>query len=403
VLLSGEAGIGKSRILDVLKKRLSNEPHIKIETRCSPYYQTSSFYPIIEHLQRLLDFKKDESPQEKLIKLESFLEPYDFPLGETLPLFATLLSLPIPDHYPPLILIPERRRQKTFEALLTLLQKESENQPVLRIVEDIHWVDPSTLEYLKLMVEQVSNAPLFTLLTFRPDFTPPWAMSSHITQITLNRLTRKQIEMMVQKVTKGNLLPSEVMKQVVAKTDGVPLFVEEYTKMILESGLIKDTNGHFELSGSLQNLSIPATLNDLLIARLDKLEVVKEVVQIGATLGREFNYELIQSVSQFEQEVLRKELEKLMEAEILYQRDPPPNATYTFKHALIQEAAYQSLLKSKRQQYHQKIAQVMEEQFPEIAETQSEILAHHYTEAGYREKAIPFWHKAGSVSPRGKS
>jgi len=320
------------------------------------------------------------------------------PLQETVPLFASLLSLPIPDRYPTLNLTPQRQKQKTMEALLVWLLKEAENQPVLRIVEDLHWVDPSTLEYLSLLVEQVPTARIFTLLTFRSDFSPPWTGRAHLTQITLNRLNQKQVEVMVEKMTGGKALPAEVLQQIVARTDGVPLFVEELTKMVLESGLLREQEGYYELTGSLPPLAIPTTLQDSLMARLDRLGTVKEVAQLGATLGREFTYELLHAVSPLDEATLQRELDKLVEAELIYQRGLPPQTRYFFKHALIQEAAYQSLLKSKRQQYHQKIAQILEEQFAETVETQPELLAHHYTEAGLMGQAIPYWQKAGQIA-----
>jgi predicted ATPase len=261
--------------------------------------------------------------------------PFDF---HAVPLFATLLSIPLNDQYPPLNLTPERQKQKTTEALIAWLLEEAEKQPVLRIVEDLHWVDSSTLDYLSLLMKQVHTAPILTLLTFRPDFHSPWPQRSHMTEITLGRLTEKQVELMVDGITKGKKLPAAVIQQIVAKTDGIPLFVEELTKMVLESELPK-----VRIWGQQPPLAIPTTLYDSLIARLDRLATVKEVAQLGATLGRDFNYELIQAVYPLDDNTLQKELAKLVEAELLYQRGIPPNATYLFKHALIQEAAYQSL------------------------------------------------------------
>ncbi len=396
VLLIGEAGIGKSRLVQVLKEYVAGEAHARIESRCSPYYQNSAFYPVIDHLQRLL-FRKEDSTEDKLGKLERALvgAQHAVPIQETVPLFASLLSLPIPDSYPTLNLTPQRQKQKTMETLLVWLLKEAENQPVLRIVEDLHWVDPSTLEYLSLLVEQVPTARIFTLFTFRSDFSPPWAMRSHLTRIMLNRLTLKQVEVMVEKMTGGKALPAEVLQQIVARTDGVPLFVEELTKMVLESGLLREQEGYYELAGSLPPLAIPTTLQDSLMARLDRLGTVKEVTQLGATLGREFTYELLHAVSPLDEATLQTDLDKLVEAELIYQRGLPPQARYFFKHALIQEAAYQSLLRSKKQQYHQKIAQILEERFPETVETQPELLGHHYTEAGLAGQAIPYWQRAG--------
>jgi predicted ATPase len=275
------------------------------------------------------------------------------------------------------------------------LVEEAERQPVYSPWEDLHWADPSTLEVLTLLLDQVPTTRLYVLLTFRPEFTPSWGLHSHLSQLTLSRLGRPQVREMVEKVTGGKALPAAVLQQIVAKTDGVPLFVEELTKTVLESGLVREANGRYELAGPLPPLAIPTTLQDSLMARLDRLAPVKEVAQIGATLGREFSYELLQAVSPVDEARLQQALGKLVEAEVLYQRGLPPQARYVFKHALIQDAAYQSLLKSTRQQYHQKIAQVLEERFPETTETQPELLAHHYTEAGLIIQAIPYWERAG--------
>ncbi|MBI3303956.1 MAG: AAA family ATPase, partial [Deltaproteobacteria bacterium] len=397
VLLSGEAGIGKSRLLQVLKERIAGEAHVRVECRCSPYYQNSALYPMIEHLQRLLEFRREDSAEEKLSKLERALEQYGFDVKDAAPFFASLLSLPaarfgldVPSATLP-VLTPQRQKQKTLEALLAWLLKEAERQPVRFDVEDLQWADPSTLEFLGFLIDQVPTVRILVLLTFRPDFHPPWTMLSHLTQLTLNRLARKQVEVMVERVTGGKTLPAEILQQVVAKTDGVPLFVEELTKMVLESGLYV---GATHASPSLP-LAIPTTLQDSLMARLDRLATVKEVAQLGATLGREFSYELIQAVSPGDEASLQQALAKLVEAELLYQRGLAPQARYIFKHALIQEAAYQSLLKSKRYQYHKQIAQVLEERFAETREIQPELLAHHYTEASLVAQAIPYWQRAG--------
>ncbi len=395
VLLSGDAGIGKSRLVQVLKEHVAGDSHTRIESFCSSFHQNSTLYPVIVHLQQLLQFRREDSQEEKLGRLEMTIKEHGFPIEEIVPLFASLLSFPLPDRYPPLNLSPQTQKQKTLEAMLAWLISESEKQPVLRIVEDLHWVDPSTLEYLSLLIDHVPTARIFILLTFRSDFSPPWPSRSHLTQITLNRLTRKQVEVLIERVTGGRALPDEVVKQVVTKTDGVPLFVEELTKMVLESGLLKEQKGNYILTDQLPPLAIPATLQDSLMARLDRLAIVKDVVQMGATFGREFTYELLKAVSPLDEVTLQRELNKLVKAEILYQRGFPPKANYFFKHALIQESAYHSILKSKRQQYHQKIAKVLEERFLEIAETQPELLAYHYTETNQRKLSIPYWLKAG--------
>jgi class 3 adenylate cyclase/predicted ATPase len=397
VMVSGEAGIGKSRLVQALKERLAQEPHLCLwlECHCSPYHQNSALSPVIDLLQRLLRFEREEAPQEKFTKLESVLQRFPLSLLEIMPLFASLLSLPLPDRYPPLTLTPQRQRQKLQEALLALLMAQTEQQPVLQVVEDLHWADPSTLETLNFFVNHGSITRSLMLFTFRPEFSPPWVTRSHVTQLTLNRLSRKQVEEMTVGVTKGKTLPAEVTHQLVTKTDGVPLFVEELTKMVLESGWLKEEANRYILTGALPSVGIPATLHDSLMARLDRLGPVKEVAQLGATLGREFSYELLKAVSPLDEAALYNALNQLVEVELLYRRRLPSQELYVFKHALIQEAAYQGLLKSTRQQSHKQIAQVLQERFPEIVETQPELLAHHYTAAGLVEEAIPCWQRAG--------
>jgi class 3 adenylate cyclase/predicted ATPase len=397
VLLSGEAGIGKSRLVQVLKEHVATEPQAWLTPcQCSPYYQNTALYPWIDLLERVvLRFEREESAPQKLSKLEGFLVQYGLPLAEAVPLLAALLSLPLTADYAPLAVSPEQQKQKTLHTLLTIMLRIAAQQPVLFVMEDLHWVDPSTLELLSLLVDQGPTARILALWTFRPDFSPPWTGRSHLTQVTLPRLPQRQAAEMTARVAHGKVLPPEMVEQVVAKTDGVPLFVEELTKMVLESGLLQEREERYGLSGPLPPLAIPATLHDSLMARLDRLATVKGLAQLGATLGREFSYELLQAVSPWDEATLQRGLQQLVEAEFLYQQGLPPHATYLFKHALIQDAAYQSLLRSTRQQYHQRIAQVLEERFPEICETQPELLAHHYTEAGVLAQAISYWQRAG--------
>jgi class 3 adenylate cyclase/predicted ATPase len=397
VLLSGEAGIGKSRLVQVLKDHVATEPQAWLTPcQCSPYHQNTALYPWIDLLERVaLHFEREEAPEQKLRKLEGFLVQYGLPLAEAVPLFATLLSLPLPAEYAPLTVSPEQQKQRTLHALLTILLRIAAQQPVLFVMEDLHWVDPSTLEFLSLLVDQGPTARILALWTFRPDFRPPWTGRAHLTQMTLPRLPRHQAAEMTGRVAHGKALPPEVVAQVVAKTDGVPLFVEELTKMVLESGLLQAQEDRYALTGPLPPLAIPATLHDSLMARLDRLATVKAMAQLGATLGREFAYELLQAVSPWDEGTLQQGLHQLVAAEFLYQQGVPPQATYRFKHALIQDAAYQSLLKSTRQQYHQRIAEVLEGRFPDTVEAQPEWLAHHYTEAGLAEHAIPYWQRAG--------
>jgi predicted ATPase len=273
--------------------------------------------------------------------------------------------------------------------------EEADQTPLYCAWEDLHWADPSTLEILTLFLDQVPTTRTLALLTFRPEFTPPWGARSYLTPLMLRRLDRPQVEMMVENIAGGKALPAAVLQQIVAKTDGVPLFVEELSKTVVESGLVAAVGDHYELSAPLPALAIPATLHDSLMARLDRLAPVREIAQIGAVLGREFSYELLHAVSHLDEGSLQQGLRQLMEAELLYQRGLPPRATYLFKHALVQDTAYQSLLKSTRQQYHQQIAQALAERFPDIKETQPELLAHHYTEASLLAQAIPYWQQAG--------
>ena len=282
-----------------------------------------------------------------------------------------------------------------MEAILEVLLKTAAAQPVLCIIEDLHWVDPSTLDFLNLLIDQGPTAHILVLMTHRPDFEPSWTTKTFTTQITLNRLTQTHVTKMVDRLTADKTLPDAIQEQVLNKTDGVPLFVEELTKMVLESGLLKERENHYELTGPLPPMAIPTTLQDSLMARLDRLGSAKEVAQLGATFGREFSYQWLQSVSSQDEPKLQQNLAQLAEVELVYQRGVLPLATYIFKHPLIQEAAYASLLISTRQRYHAQIAQVLTEQFPEITETQPEFLAHHYTLAELGEQAIPHWYQAG--------
>jgi class 3 adenylate cyclase len=402
VLLSGEAGIGKSRLVQVLKEHAATEPQAWLTPcQCSPYYQNTALYPMIDLLERVtLCFEREESPQQKLRKLEGLVVQYGLPLAETVPLLAALLSLPLSADYAPLALSPAQQKQQTLHALLMILLRIAAQQPVLFVMEDLHWVDPSTIELLSLLVDQGPTARILALFSFRPDFTPPWTGRAHLTHVTVHRLPRHEAVEMIRQVAHGKMVPPEVVEQIVAKTDGVPLFVEELTKMVLESGLLQERDERYVLTGPLPPLAIPATLHDSLMARLDRLATVKSLAQLGATLGREFAYDLLQAVAPWDETALQRGLHQLVEAEFLYQRGLPPQATYLFKHALIQEEAYQSLLKSTRQQYHQRIAQALEGQFPDTVATQPELLAHHYTQAELPEQALPYWQRAGQHAGR---
>jgi class 3 adenylate cyclase/predicted ATPase len=392
VLLSGEPGIGKSRLVQILKEDIIQDGATAIEFRCSPYYQNTAWYPIIEHVRRLLQFQHDESPEEKLRKLEAALKVGAGQAApsqpDILPFFASLLSLPHPEGYPPLTLSPQKQKQRTQAAVVAWLIGETGREAVVNIWEDVHWADPSTLELLQLYLDRVPTSRMLAVLTFRPEFQPPWSLRSHMSRLTLGRLDHTQAEEMVERVASGKTLPTEIVQQIVTKTDGIPLFVEELTKSVVQS---VGAPGRVPL----QAFAIPITLQDSLMARLDRLGNAKAVAQVGATLGREFSYELLQAVWPHEKEELEQDLHRLVAAELVYQHGLPPHAQYIFKHALIQDAAYQSLLKRTRLQYHSQIAQVLEAKFPEVKEAQPELLAHHYTEAGLIEPAISYWQQAG--------
>jgi predicted ATPase len=400
LVMRGEAGIGKSRLVHVLKKQVAAEPHRCLEWRCTPETQQSPLYPVIAHLHRVLRWRPEAEPAEKLRRLEETLTASGTALSEVVPLLAALLGLPLPERYPPLTLTPQRQRQKTLEVMLAWLLAEARRQPVLLIVEDVHWSDPSTLELLTLLIDQGPTARLLTVLTCRPEFVAPWEFRAHLAPLTLARLPAAQATELVGRVAGDRVLPSAVVAQIVAKTDGVPLFVEELTKMVLESGLLQAGAAHDSLQQPLPALSIPDTLHESLLARLDRLGSVKALAQLGATIGREFSYALLRAVSPWDEETLQRGLQRLVEAEFLYQRGLPSHAIYLFKHALIQDTAYQSLLQSTRQQYHQRIAQVVEVQFPETVATQPELVAHHYTEAGLDLQAMPYWQHAGQQALR---
>jgi class 3 adenylate cyclase/predicted ATPase len=393
LLLSGEPGIGKSRLAQVLRDRTGAEPHSSVECRCSPYYTNSALYPLIDLLQRLAGLDPEEVAERKLDKLEGFLEHRGFTLPGPAPLFASLLSIPDGSRYGPLDLSPDEQRRQTLDALLEVLLRAEADLPAILVVEDLHWADPSTVELLGPLVDRVATARMLVLFTYRPEFTPPWPIRGYMTQLGVSRLTPTQAEVMVEQVAVGRL-STAVCRQVVAATDGVPLFTEEMTKAVLEENLVT-AGASFAGTASQVVGSIPVTLNDSLMARLDRLGTGKDVAQLGAVLGREFPHELIQAVSPWSEGTLVQGLAQLVDAELLYARGVAPQVTYLFKHALIQEAAYQSLLKATRRKYHGEVAETLVERFPDTAEARPELLAHHLTEAGHTEEAVAQWMKAG--------
>jgi class 3 adenylate cyclase/predicted ATPase len=401
VTISGEAGIGKSVLIDGLKAEVRAEGLPRMTMRCSPYHTGSALYPVIEHFKRLAGWLPEDSADARLAKLEAALGGYSQPLAETMPLLASLLSLPLPEErYPPLTMAPQQQKQQTQDAIIAMTLEAAERQPLLQLWEDLHWADPSTLELLGLLIEQAPTASLLMVLTARPEFVPPWPARSHITPITLNRLERPHAEALVARIAGMKPLPGEVVDHIVTKTDGVPLYVEELTKTILASDILRDAGDRFELTGPLSSLSIPDTLQESLMARLDRLPQVRELAQLGSVLGREFAYEMISGLSTLGDTLLQEGLSQLVQTELLYQRGRPPRARYVFKHALVQDAAYGSLLRRARQQAHRQVAELLETRFLETVETHPELLAYHLSEAGNAERAVEYFHKAGERALR---
>jgi class 3 adenylate cyclase/predicted ATPase len=395
VLVSGEAGVGKSRLTAVLSECLATEPHTRLRYQCSPYHTNSALYPFISQLERAAAIRPDDPPERKLDKLEAMLAMGASRVQAVAPIFAALLSIPVGDHYPPLSLTPAQQRRQTLAALLDQLESLARRKPILCVFEDAHWADATSVELFDLMADRLRHLPILAIITFRPGFEPSWAGLPNVATLALGRLDRQQVQTIVGQVTGGRKLPMEVMQQIVTKTDGVPLFVEELTKAVLEAGiLIEDAEG-YRLDGPLPPLAIPATLHDSLMARLDHLASVKEIAQVGAAIGREFQYGLLQTVVARDEAGLRSALAQLEEAELVFRRGEPPEATYSFKHALVQDAAYESLLKSRRQVLHRRIGEALRYRFPTVAETAPELVAHHFTQAGLTEAAVEWWHKAG--------
>jgi class 3 adenylate cyclase/predicted ATPase len=398
VLIAGEAGIGKSRLLRALREKLAGEPHIAINHLCSSYHTNSALHPVVAQLERAAGFASNDEPGDRLAKLEALLSQGVEQLDEAAPLVGALLGVPTDDRYPALNLSPQRQKQRTFEVLMEQLAGLARQRPVLALYEDLHWADPSTLELLDMVVERARALPVLIVMTHRPQFSPQWSGQAHATALPLHRLGRRQGAAMALQVTGGKALPAEILDQILERTDGVPLFLEELTRTMLESGLMTDAGDHYELVGPLPPLAIPANLHDSLMARLDRLATVKELAQIGAVIGREFSHELIAAVADRPQEQLESGLDQLVASELVFRRGSPPDATYSFKHALVKDAAYQSLLKSRRQQLHARVAQVFEERFPAIVETQPELLAYHLTEAGLDARAADAWARAGRAA-----
>jgi predicted ATPase len=368
---------------------------VTIRLQCSPYHTNSPFYPIISQHEHAAHFQPLDPPEVKLEKLEALLSQIGSEIVADAPLYAALLSIPTDGRYPALELTPRRQKDLTIEALTRQVLTLARTKPVLFVIEDAHWIDPSTLEATNGFIEAVKTAAVFLLITFRPEFFPPWLDQPHVTMIHIDRLGRDKASAMIRDLAGGKELPAEVLEQIINKTDGVPLFIEELTKMVLESGLLRDAGDRYITVGPLPHLAIPTTLHDSLMARLDRLSPIKEVAQIGAGIGREFTYRLLAAVAPISGIALQSALAQLTHAGLIFSRGEPPDSTYIFKHVLLQDAAYASLLRGRRQELHRRIADALEDQFAELAETQPQLMAHHLAQAGRTELAINYLRKAG--------
>jgi class 3 adenylate cyclase/predicted ATPase/tRNA A37 threonylcarbamoyladenosine biosynthesis protein TsaE len=396
VLLSGEAGIGKSRLTAALLERLAAEPHMRLRYFCSPQHTDSALYPIIGQMERAARLVHDDTPRAKLDKLDAVLARTSTSI-EDASLLAEMLSLPNDGRYPTLDLTSQQRRQRTLEALISQIEALARQSPVLMVFEDAHWLDPTSLELLGRIVHRVTTLPVLLIVTFRPEFNPPWIGQPHVTTMTINRLAQRQVGAMIDGVVGNKLLPTRIRQDIIERTDGIPLFVEEMTKAVLEAETESEARQTVAAVPS-SALAVPASLHASLMARLDRLGSAKEVAQIGAAVGREFSHALLASVVRKPEAELASALNRLVEAGLLFRQGVPPHASYLFKHALVQDAAYGTLLREPRRALHARIAETLESQFPETAESQPELLARHCTEAGSIEKAAHLWGKAGQRS-----
>lgn len=395
VLLIGEAGLGKSRLIREIREFVASEeeePDI-IELRCSQYHQSAGLYPVVEHLTQWLKFDEHPTSDSKLLVMERHLEALQLRTDRNIALLAALMNVES-EALPSLNVSPQRKRELMSEFLLEMLRRRSETRPVLFIVEDLHWVDPSLLELLSMYVEEFEQSRVLSIFTFRPEFETPWKSKQHQTQIALNRLTRRQVRMMMEKRLRDEQVSDEIVEQIVERTDGIPLFIEEFTNLLAETRF----QGNFESSESTLSQVIPTSLQDLLLAKLDRMDSNREVIQLASAIGREFSFSLIQAASDLPGNLLEEELAKLRRAEVLFQKGRFPDANFIFKHALIQDSAYNSLLTKRRQVFHSQIADALENKLGDIAAQQPDLVAHHFTRAGNAEKGVEYWLKAGQRS-----
>jgi class 3 adenylate cyclase/tetratricopeptide (TPR) repeat protein len=396
-LLSGEAGIGKSRVLAMLREQIGQQHYLTLRYQCSPHHVNDAFHPVKGQIWHAAGFVSGEAANSRLDKVEKMIESTGLSNSDIAPYLASLLAIPTGQRYPALDLAPSELRERSIDAMIAMTMGTAKQIPLLMILEDTHWIDPTSLELTSRMVDHMNDLPILMVTTFRPEFSPPWIGRDNVTVVPLNRLERDQAAAMIDRMTSGKTLPAEVRNQIVAKTDGVPLFMEELTKSVLESGLVREENGAYVLASALTPLAIPSTLHDSLTARLDRLSPIKETAQIGAAIGREFSQALLEAVSPIKGASLDEALHQLMEAELIHIRGIPPNVSYVFKHALVQDAAYGSLLRGRRQRIHADIAQALQQRVGEEDYLPATI-AHHYTEAGLSKQAARSWLAAAELA-----
>jgi class 3 adenylate cyclase/tetratricopeptide (TPR) repeat protein len=402
-LLVGEPGIGKSRTMRALRERLGERVSRTLEFQCSTFHTNSALYPIIDHLERALRFGRADEAEARLDKLERAVTG-DWGGGRLeCQLLGRLLGLPAEARFGALDMTPQRQKEETLRALTGIVARLAAGAPTLVVFEDAHWADPTTVELLELMVARAAEAPLLMLVSFRPEFQCDWTVRTHVTRLALEHLPPAQAARLISEVSGGVALPTDLVAQIVDKTDGVPLFLEELTKAVLESGMVVLRDDRYVFDRGVDRMAVPATLRDSLMARLDRLIPVKEIAQIGAVVGREFPWTLVAAVSSMSEVELTDALDSLVASGLVFQRGVPPEATYTFKHALVQDAAYDSLLKAKRQELHAAIAEAMRTRMPEIPTDEPEVLAQHYTLAGMEAEAVPLWRRAGEQALTGMS